>query len=81
MSKVIEIKKKANENNEKLKQEFIEGLTTLPDNIKSALIAFRTDDGTVHTGFFNSNLVDEAVMLKMLDMDIMQRQWARDSEG
>lgn len=80
MSKIIEIRKKADEKNGKLKQEFIEGLNTLPDNIESALIAFRTDDGIVHTGFFNSSLVDEAVMIKVLDMDIIQRQWARDSE-
>lgn len=81
MSKIVEIKSKTEENNKKLREELMEGLTSLPEDVQCALIAFRTSDGMVHTGFFNTSLVDEAVMLKVFDIDIMRRQWSRDANG
>lgn len=81
MTNIIEIKKISDDKKEKLRQELLDGLKAIPENVTSALIAFRTDDGIVHTGFFNSSLEDEAVMLKVLDIDSIGRQLARDDRG
>lgn len=80
MTKLITIDSKKQKQSKQLKDDLLKGLNALPENIASMVIAFRNDKGEVRTGFFNTNFVDEAVLLKALDMDIIRRQEARDME-
>lgn len=78
MSNVVDLKGKRTEVKLKLREELLKGIKDFPDEIDSAMVACRTPDGQVHTGFFCTNLVDEAIMLKVLDLDVFRRQWQRD---
>lgn len=79
-NKVLDIKSRKEEKQNKLKEELMKGLDNFPGNITSALVAVTTDSGEVHTGFFNTSFSEEATMLKVLDLDMFKRQFTREGE-
>lgn len=74
-------RKKAKEGTSTVKDDIIKAFDELKDfDVDCGIVILRGKNGEALSGFFNTSFVDEALLLKTLDMDIERRQYVRESQ-
>lgn len=79
MAEVIDFKTKAKTEEPSLKQTLKEAVEQLSDNIDGVIILVMNKDGQACSGYFNTDFRTEATLAKVLELDIIHRQTAREA--
>lgn len=70
MTKIVKMDNKRKD----IKGNILNACKEISLDVDSAIIAYKTRKGEVYTAFINTNFTDDAVLSKIIELDIFKKQ-------